>query len=63
LTEPVDLEMWWKAYGVAFASLLSGAALVHNFYKPDLNIYKPDLVHARQNACTNMNFACRRDGW
>ncbi len=55
--------MWWKAYGVAFASLLSGAALVHNFYKPDLNIYKPDLVHARQNACTNMNFACRRDGW
>ena len=28
--------MWLKAYVVAFVSLLSGAAVVHNIYKPDL---------------------------
>jgi hypothetical protein len=27
-----------RAYGVAFASLLAGASLVHNVYKPDLTI-------------------------
>ena len=43
-------ESWWgggdgglvmlplRAYGVAFASLLAGASLVHNVYKPDLTI-------------------------
>ena len=27
---------WIKAYAVAIASLLSGAAVVHNIFKPDL---------------------------
>jgi hypothetical protein len=27
---------WAKAYAVAFVSLLSGAAVVHNIYQPDL---------------------------
>ena len=27
---------WLKAYTVAIVSLLSGAAVVHNIYKPDL---------------------------
>ena len=27
---------YYKAYAVAFASLLTGAAVVHNIYKPDL---------------------------
>lgn len=29
---------WFKAYSVAMASLLAGAAVVHNVYKPDLRI-------------------------
>ena len=28
--------MWVKAYVVAIASMLSGAAVVHNIWKPDL---------------------------
>ena len=36
---------WLKAYTVAIVSLLSGAAVVHN-------IFKPDLVRSR---CTNRN--------
>lgn len=27
-----------RAYGVAVASMLAGAAVVHNIYKPDLTI-------------------------
>ena len=27
---------WLKGYAVAIVSLLSGAAVVHNIYKPDL---------------------------
>lgn len=27
---------WLKAYAVAITSLLTGAAVVHNIYKPDL---------------------------
>lgn len=27
---------YYKAYAVAIASLLTGAAVVHNIYKPDL---------------------------
>ena len=27
---------WIKAYAIAIASLLSGAAVVHNIFKPDL---------------------------
>lgn len=27
---------WIKAYAMAIASLLSGAAVVHNIFKPDL---------------------------
>lgn len=27
---------WLKAYAVAIVSVLSGAAVVHNIYKPDL---------------------------
>ncbi len=27
---------WLKAYAVAITSLLAGAAVVHNIYKPDL---------------------------
>lgn len=29
---------WFKAYSVAMVSLLAGAAVVHNLYKPDLRI-------------------------
>ena len=35
---------WLKGYAVAIASLLSGAAVVHN-------IYKPDLVRLRVQPC------------
>jgi Domain of unknown function (DUF4516) len=35
--------MWWKAYGVAFASLLAGAAVVHNIMKPDLVCHRKSL--------------------
>ena len=32
-----------RAYGVALASMLAGASVVHNLYKPDLTIpgYEP----------------------
>jgi hypothetical protein len=32
-----------RAYGIAFASMLSGASVVHYIYKPDLTIpgYEP----------------------
>jgi hypothetical protein len=37
-----------RAYGVAFASLLVGAAVVHAIYKPDLTIpgFGPDVPAA-----------------
>lgn len=30
------MNQFYKAYAVAIASLLTGAAVVHNIYKPDL---------------------------
>ncbi|DBB14046.1 TPA: hypothetical protein ACH3X3_001010 [Trebouxia sp. C0006] len=32
------MNQFYKAYAVAIASLLTGAAVVHNIYKPDLRI-------------------------
>ena len=34
---------FYKAYVVAIGSLLTGAAVVHNIYKPDLVTYRPLL--------------------
>ena len=31
-----NMNQFYKAYAVAISSLLTGAALVHNVYKPDL---------------------------
>ncbi len=30
------MNQFYKAYAVAIGSLLTGAAIVHNIYKPDL---------------------------
>lgn len=30
------MNPFYKAYAVAIASMLTGAAIVHNIYKPDL---------------------------
>lgn len=44
--------MWWKAYGVAFVSLLSGAAVVHHIMKPDLvrwvPSYRVNVTHPKR---------------
>ena len=42
---------WIKAYGIALVSLLSGAAVVHNIFKPDLVM--PDLHFAFCSDCVN----------
>lgn len=37
---------FYKAYIVAIGSLLTGAAIVHNIYKPDLVTYRPYAMNA-----------------
>ena len=37
---------FYKAYAVAIGSLLTGAAVVHNIYKPDLVTYRPLALNA-----------------
>lgn len=38
-----------RAYGVAVASMLAGAAVVHNIYKPDLTIPGYEAEEAAPN--------------
>ncbi|BDA41624.1 hypothetical protein COCOBI_02-4050 [Coccomyxa sp. Obi] len=40
---------WLKAYAVAITSLLTGAAVVHNIYKPDLTLPISDDHPAKEH--------------
>jgi hypothetical protein len=41
---------WFKAYSVAMVSLLAGAAVVHNLYKPDLRIFQGSMAEEKPAA-------------
>lgn len=42
---------FYKAYVVAIGSLLTGAAVVHNVYKPDLVTHRPLLLSFCMQTC------------
>lgn len=51
---------YYKAYAVAIASLLTGAAVVHNIYKPDLvtpNFY-PVAALAKVSGSARIVLSC-----
>lgn len=55
---------FYKAYAVAIGSLLTGAAVVHNIYKPDLVIYcnLSPLCYERVRLYTSARLSSRRFG-
>ena len=55
---------FYKAYVVAIGSLLTGAAVVHNVYKPDLVTHRPLLLSfCMQTLLRTPLFDCANAAW